>query len=82
MAQILNVIKVNIKVLKMSYLALQTYMHEDPNLQQNQLFYNQNSKETCIICYNNQILNISIGKWCFSTFLEKEMIMLCFLKCK
>ena len=40
MAQILNIIKVNIKVIKMSYLALQTYMHQDPNLQQNQLFYN------------------------------------------
>ena len=40
MAQILNIIKVNIKVIKMSYLALQTYMHKDPNLQQDQLFYN------------------------------------------
>lgn len=40
MAQILNIIKVNIKVIKMNYLALQTYMPEDPNLQQNQLLHN------------------------------------------
>lgn len=40
MAQILNIIKVNVKVIKVSYLAFKTYMQKDPNLQQNRLFYN------------------------------------------